>query len=108
MKRVLIILLCFPFIIGCGTFLARSGLRSEISDIPRFYPATNVDGGIIVGSFINEDWSPWPRRIGLFCLGLVDFPISIVTDTVCLPLDIWLYEPYEPSEPREYESQKSN
>jgi len=47
--RLLAMLLCLPFLAGCGTFVARTGWRQECSGIPRYYPATSVDDGFYFG-----------------------------------------------------------
>ena len=95
MKRILIILILTPLLNGCGTFVARTGWRNEASDIPRFYPASYVSGALLVGPCMpsNDGWGSVPRRLGVMCIGLVDLPFSLVTDTVFLPLDIWAYKP---------------
>ena len=94
-KTLIILLLCLPFFTGCGTLCARTPWRNEISDIPRFYPATYFDGCLLIAPCNpnNEAWGSFPRRLGIWCIGLVDLPFSLVTDTLCFPLDIWAYEP---------------
>ncbi len=93
--RKMIIILILPFLTGCGTFFARTGWRHEGSGIPRFYPATYIDGALIVSptNQHNEGRDSYSRRIGLFGLGLLDLPFSLVSDTLCIPWDIWNYQP---------------
>lgn len=94
MKKILIIIAMLPFLSGCGTFVARTGWRNECSGIPRYYPATVVDAQIIAAPFnLDAELSSLPRRLFGCLVGIVDLPISLVTDTVCIPLDIWSYEP---------------
>lgn len=104
MKRVLLIFFCLSFLTGCATLIARTPLREMgDADFPRSYPATYMDSMGLVDSFRpNGPYKgafEWPLRIGSAILLLVDFPISIVTDTICLPLDILLYEPRDLGNP---------
>lgn len=95
MKKVIFLILLVPFLAGCGTYFARSGWRNESSDIPRFYPATAMDYGMM--SIWRDNPNTQRKSVGTKILwssvGLIDTPISIVTDTICIPLDIWAYEP---------------
>ena len=61
----------------------------------RYYPATCLDGEMVAGPFIpsNYDVAGFPKLAGCFVLGIVDLPISLVTDTICVPADIWFYDP---------------
>lgn len=65
---------------GCGTLFGRSGIPSfypnELSGPQRgIYPATQLDGKFLQSRFL--------------ILGLIDLPISLVTDTLMLPVDIY-------------------
>lgn len=94
MRYVIILLLFVPFLSGCGTFFARTGWRAESPFMTKLYPATSWDYHFAVrlgvtdyhrtGRSINE-------RIGNVCMGVLDAPISIITDTVWLPFDFILY-----------------
>ena len=68
---------------GCGTFAARSGGWVDRSSLPKFYPATSLDAGMISGRGAGDD----KDKAGWALVGLVDLPFSLVTDTVCLPFD---------------------
>lgn len=97
MKKVIVLLLIVPLLTGCGTFFARTGWRDEASDIPRFYPAAALDCGMMC-IWHNDPSvarkSLW-RKLLWSSVGLIDLPISLVTDTVCLPFDIWNYHARE-------------
>jgi uncharacterized protein YceK len=87
-------LLWMSCLTGCGTFVARSGMLAAIGGPPRYYPATCLDATILVDLVVPEKTSGgFPVRLGRSCLGLLDMPISLVTDTLWLPFDIWAYEP---------------
>lgn len=65
---------------GCGTLFGRSGVPSfypnELSSPQTgVYPATQLDGKFLQTPFL--------------ILGLIDLPISLVTDTLLLPVDIY-------------------
>lgn len=62
---------------GCGTWMARSGWRYEGGGWPRYYPATWFDLNTL---------QYWPKPWGRFYL--IDLPVSLTTDTICLPLDL--------------------
>ncbi|MFA6172798.1 MAG: YceK/YidQ family lipoprotein [Kiritimatiellales bacterium] len=93
MKKMMFVLFLLPLLTGCGTFFMRTGWRNELSDVPRFYPASYMDGVLLIAP-CNPNFAEksMPSRLGMTCIGLVDLPISIVTDTLCIPLDIWVYE----------------
>jgi uncharacterized protein YceK len=88
MNRSLYLLALLPLITGCGTFIARTG-NPDAGTLWRFYPATGVDGALLTAPCNpNEEWGSMPRRVGATCIGLVDLPISLVTDTICFPFDL--------------------
>lgn len=89
MRKLIIALALVTLLSGCGTFIARTDWRHEGGGIPAFYPASYVDGALLVSSCNPEiDGRSLPRRVGVGLLGVVDLPVSVVTDTLCLPLDI--------------------
>ena len=85
-----VLVLCFCA--GCGTYVARSknGKFFTYGEIlPRCYPATYVDGALIGGSFTTQDPDiSGAARCASFIGGVVDMPISVVTDTLGLPYDL--------------------
>ncbi len=93
---ILICILSLPGLTGCGTFGARSELRDTMEP-PRYYPATYLDA-VVWGKLFDpvKDSSQILVRIGGACLIILDLPISLVTDTLWLPCDIWDYEPPRP------------
>jgi uncharacterized protein YceK len=76
---------------GCGTFIGRSGVRDIVyqEKIPEYYPATYCDGVLIGQSFTTEkNHSASVGTRCIVCVGsVIDLPISIVLDTLLLPLD---------------------
>ena len=69
---------------GCGTWMARSGWRYEGGGWPRYYPATWWDLQALDPSqhLITDQLCPKPWGY------LIDLPVSLATDTICLPLDL--------------------
>jgi uncharacterized protein YceK len=92
MKKMILMLAMVPLLTGCGTFLARTPWRDE-GILPRYYPATAVSGYCVAMPFMSEDRThkPWPQRTLVGMMGIVDLPISLVTDTICLPYDAFIY-----------------
>ena len=91
MRKIWILLLVVPALNGCGTFVARTGWRTEVH-LPKLYPATaedirNIRRGAVdpynIGYTAGE-------RIGMFVGGVLDTPFSLITDTLCLPYDLWI------------------
>ena len=78
---------------GCGTFVERFPLDSHPKP-PICYPATCFDGQLIAGPFIpdNYETSGFPKLAGCMLIGIVDLPISLAIDTVCIPYDIYVWE----------------
>jgi uncharacterized protein YceK len=83
---------------GCGTMMRP--VMKEDNNV-RVYPATRFDGEFIGAAVVGKPvlgmdseggWEPLNRVVWssaqLVC-GLVDLPISLVIDTVCLPYDLW-------------------
>jgi uncharacterized protein YceK len=93
---ILGVLLCS----GCGTILVRTGAAA---DVKRPYPATRVDAQVV--SVWGEEHNSGDIGQEYFRLAspffLVDFPVSLITDTLCLPWDLL-------SKPREAESPTTN
>ena len=92
MKKIHITLLTIAGIMllsGCGTCM-RSSARG-------IYPATKTDcrtflyAGLSDGSIVNECNSQVQRGITRTCytiVGVVDLPLSVVSDTLLLPYDL--------------------
>ena len=87
MKKLLVLLLLPPLITGCATYIARTG-NPDARVLPCFYPATYIDA-VLIGAPCNpnSEWGPMRRRLGATCIGVVDMPFSLATDTICLPFD---------------------
>ena len=92
MKRILTaigILTACLFASGCGTVCR--GLVSET------YPATKFDKTLVwIGTSpqeeLTETWAytcPVVERPLFVIVGVVDFPISLITDTLLYPYDKW-------------------
>ncbi len=99
MKKLIVNILIAVFLLnlsGCATFEAREdGITTEeISDL---YPATGIDAYILLLSSIYgiEDLFSFSNDISIlkyfaFATGsIVDLPISIASDTILLPADIY-------------------
>lgn len=77
------------FCSGCGTVVSRTGIHT-LSDKPqpRYYPATCWSSRMIAAPAHPEDGSSGGRAA--WCLaGSIDLPISLTTDTLLLPYDIF-------------------
>lgn len=74
---------------GCGTILARSD--GGVWDSPRLYPATQVNAEFlgVIGEEPNSGDIGQQLACAVSPLFLLDLPISIATDTLCLPFDIY-------------------
>ena len=92
-QNVIIVLMTLA-ITGCGTIMGRQDFSP--GDI-RTYPATRTDGAWIWAcvsgnSIFQEKGSGMERLAGRtvvpFCF-LIDLPVSLVTDTLMLPVDIY-------------------
>lgn len=86
MKLAWIASLLIPLVSGCGTLVARTGYMNEGRECAPYYPATVIDCGFMGNAFDQEDRT-FSDRVELMGLGVVDFPISLVIDTICLPYD---------------------
>ncbi len=82
--------------VGCATVLVRSS-KHEITPGP--YPATRYDGRFIANGFTSDTRNGWTGdrmrardRVAILLLGLLDMPFSLVTDTLCLPVDIFAHK----------------
>ena len=88
MKSTICLLLLLPLITGCGTFIARTG-NPDAGSLWRVYPATGVDAALLTAPCNpNEEWGSMSRRFGAAGIGLIDLPISLITDTICFPFDV--------------------
>lgn len=109
MKKLLMLLPILT-LVGCGTMTGMS-LRTEetkylFTEYPTVYPAVQFDCEVYGWIFNHRETSD-PTSIDkglhnsiLFCTcaficNTIDFPISIVTDTVCLPYDGYRLATYE-------------
>ena len=65
---------------GCGTLFGRSG-------VPSLYPNdfTSPQSGVYPA--VQLDWKF--MQTPFLILGLIDLPISLVTDTLMLPVDVY-------------------
>ena len=82
MKKFILITQSLVFLIfttSCGTITARD--TSETNKM--LYPATQTDVVYMYACLIEE-----PILFPAGLLFLVDLPISLITDTVCLPVDL--------------------
>lgn len=91
MKSFRLLKITFPLalmvlVAGCGTVIGRTGIGDMAygEKIPRYYPATYVDGCLISESSPNA--SDGARAF--WCVGgIIDMPISLAFDTLLLPYD---------------------
>jgi len=63
---------------GCGTFMNVAPQRCAVHDYPHVY------GGV---EFDTESMSRHPDPLGILC-GVVDLPLSLICDTMTLPITI--------------------
>lgn len=74
---------------GCASWMVRAGAYDQTADI---YPATVVDTLVLFESVtlpFQSDRDPNDALVYVFAPGaIVDLPIAVVVDTVCLPLDL--------------------
>ena len=86
--RTFVVALTALYCAGCGTIIVRSGAAHDVN---RPYPATRVDAQVV--SVWGEDHNSgdigqeYLRFAAPFFL--LDFPVSIITDTLCLPWDLF-------------------
>jgi uncharacterized protein YceK len=78
------------FLTGCGTIATRVGGGGRDAS----YPATKADayvistgGGIYAAGDCNNGLGPVMGWLVIVPLHIVDLPVSLVTDTICLPFD---------------------
>jgi len=75
---------------GCSTLETRDGARSE-----KYYPATKMDFNRI-GEGMSSSGDPGAMIGGLALISvplyIMDVPISLISDTICLPFDIFYKE----------------
>ena len=98
MKKIAIIFILVLTLVsmsGCATGMARSEAIGQRGRFPMIYPATLINCGMICifcisgGPFLmGEINNVWVAPV--YVLGnTVDLPISIASDTLFLPLDIY-------------------
>ncbi|MHB8131659.1 MAG: YceK/YidQ family lipoprotein [Mobilitalea sp.] len=96
MKKSLIIFLIVFFFTSCATTTTR--ILPNVKGFYQlnrqyYYPATNTDMMYMIGApFIAYDGRPSmiPIAIALILGSLIDLPISLTTDTILLPVDIYI------------------
>jgi len=79
MRRALVLMLFMSVLTGCGTV---ASLGSD--DANKVYGGVRFDGAMI-GLTSNEDAA---ELEGMWIIGLLDFPFSLVADTVVLPFTL--------------------
>ena len=91
---MMFIVMLVPFLSGCGTFMARTPWRELGGGLPRYYPATAVSGYCVAMPFLSAERSSksWQELTLFSAMGVVDLPISLVTDTIALPYDAFIYD----------------
>lgn len=96
MKKYVIVATCCMVLLtsGCATTLVRTGLVNDPSgpvkrgpDLPPVYPSTVIDclfmaDVVVEGEAIYFAFLP---------LALIDLPVSILTDTLFLPIDLLVF-----------------
>ena len=88
MRTCMLVLLFGLAMTGCATVAARSSQHGE-KQTSGVYPATRMDAGMIATPFDPDAKDePAGRRWGRCGLGLIDLPVSLISDTVCLPYDL--------------------
>lgn len=81
------IAICAP---GCATVATRHPKCGMAETRPALYPATLADVWIMVGNDpLSAGASKRAPTMLFFFAGLIDLPFSLLTDTVCLPYDLW-------------------
>jgi len=93
MKKSLIIFLTMFFLTSCASIAIRNDLDKAKRDFYHqdlsYYPATKVDIFCLSLTPANVKLSA-PYGIAFFFGCLIDLPVSLTIDTVCLPADIYL------------------
>jgi uncharacterized protein YceK len=94
------------FLTGCGTIIARTDTSDQLGD---FYKATKVDvfvmrtgGDVYAGGHGSV---PLSGTLVLVPFHVIDIPISLVTDTLCLPNDTVKHYRNEELKSRTFEMQ---
>lgn len=91
MKNVVtLIAVCMISIVqGCATAVVRSSERAV--RYSGYYPATRADVRTLSGMFDEPEVGNWMQGLDkwLAPLLVLDIPISLITDTVLLPLDVY-------------------
>jgi len=97
MKKLIINILIVVFLInlsGCAT-IAMLDLYDR-DRTAKVYPATYLDGELICECFSKRGIPFWMGahidglgRIPVFIIGTIDLPISITSDTLLLPMDVY-------------------
>ncbi len=78
---------------GCASIAARSTTDVHRPHPKFVYPGTQIDAQWVVSPFDEKGQTSgiyagfaWPLAVA----GIVDFPFSLVLDTICLPYDVWV------------------
>jgi uncharacterized protein YceK len=70
---------------GCGIIGYRTGSFGPPG--PTVYPAVQVDVGML--RYGLQETSGVGSKLFLGTCHIIDLPISVITDTICLPYDAW-------------------
>ena len=81
---------------GCATIDVRGG--GSRSHYPPLYPAVTWDCQGI--EMFTAEGSTGERVWAIFFFGICDGPISLITDTLCLPWDLgcWCFQKEDPTD----------
>ena len=91
-RRAAVLLVClFPFVAGCATCLSQGAFFAGRAPDNMWDAEAVIYGGtrIWIGALCNisDSWGHDPLASAVFvALGLLDLPLSIVADTVLLPV----------------------
>lgn len=89
--QVYLALFLMTIMAGCATYRVRN---PDCRSVPHAYPAVEVDCREwiwemgILGNVCDAKLG-WLTRIAVVICSMVDLPISVVTDTLCLPWDLY-------------------
>lgn len=100
--RIISVLFLLMYVTGCAsTVCVLSRCNTIDAKVPPYYPATACDAAVAYSClFKNSPSGPsfdiWSGKFIWLPFALVDMPVSLVTDTVFLPYDV--YRAYRPRE----------
>ncbi len=81
---IIIFIILMLFCTGCGTIIARGTMLHP----PGLYPATKFDIGLSRDTYEHVTYTHDYVYILTIPVLLIDFPISIIFDTLLLPIDL--------------------